>query len=62
MLKHTKLAFNDRVVCDRYSAPIHFCKATFIDQFTNTLQVGITGRKNSIHKISVDKLPGNQLL
>ena len=45
MLKHTKLVLNDRVICDRYSAAIHLRKATLVDQFTHTLQVGISCKK-----------------
>jgi len=44
-LKHTELALNDRVVCDRYSAAIDLRKATLVDQFTQALQVWISGRK-----------------
>jgi len=43
MLKHTKFILNDRVVCDRNTAAIDLCKATFVDQFTHTLQVWIPG-------------------
>ena len=37
MLKHTKLVFNDGVVCYRYSASVDLHKATLVDQVTHTL-------------------------
>jgi len=59
MLKHTKLAFNDGVVCDGYSTAIYLHKATLVDQFTHSLQVWISGNKISSLKVYVVQIKFN---